>query len=490
MLSDLKRFFKHSTIYAIANIVNRVGAFALLPLYTNYLTISQYGVLELFYSISAVSSTFVGIGLAHAVVRIYFDYDDEQDRKSIISTAFISSFFISITGVLLVSIWSTDLSLIIFSTPDYADTFYIVYTILVLEISIQISIAFFRIKEYSLLFIAVAVIKILIQISCNIYILTVLGLGVKGVLIGNLIAVSVEWMIVTFVTIRECGVGVDLTKLKVMVLYSYPLLGSRLIEALSLNADRFIMNAFFSTGSVGVYSLALKFAQAVRMLIRNPFQQSFGPFRFSIMNQKNAKEMYSKIVTYLLSAVTLSALTISLYSLDLLRLLSKPEFWDASKIVPIVMLAQCLGCLIYPFQTGILIKKKTKYIFYISMFSGTLKIGLFLLLIPSFGAYGAAIGLMILNAVIAFCTYSIAQKIYPIHYNESEWVKILLVGTFLYLGSLMYSFNSITTSVIVKVPHVILLLVFFYYLKIFSSKEVKVIKSFICNLRKRAFVNS
>ncbi|HBP87915.1 MAG TPA: hypothetical protein DD706_09485, partial [Nitrospiraceae bacterium] len=62
--SDMKRLFKHSSIYALGGIVNRAGAFILLPLYTSYLTPSEYGTLELVYGVTALVSSLLGVGLA------------------------------------------------------------------------------------------------------------------------------------------------------------------------------------------------------------------------------------------------------------------------------------------------------------------------------------------------------------------------------------------------------------------------------------------
>ena len=68
--SHLARFFKHSSVYLIGNLVNRLGAFLLLPLYTHYLTVSEYGALELFYAIMGVIFGVLSIGIAHAVIEM------------------------------------------------------------------------------------------------------------------------------------------------------------------------------------------------------------------------------------------------------------------------------------------------------------------------------------------------------------------------------------------------------------------------------------
>ena len=83
MSRSIGRFFQHSAIYALGNALNRVGAFLLLPLYTRYLSVGQYGSLELYYSISAVVSSLLSVGIAHATLRFYYEYDGESDRRAV-----------------------------------------------------------------------------------------------------------------------------------------------------------------------------------------------------------------------------------------------------------------------------------------------------------------------------------------------------------------------------------------------------------------------
>ncbi len=47
MLDKLKYLIKHSFIYSISNIVSKASGIILLPLYTNYFSVGEYGRLGL-----------------------------------------------------------------------------------------------------------------------------------------------------------------------------------------------------------------------------------------------------------------------------------------------------------------------------------------------------------------------------------------------------------------------------------------------------------
>ena len=61
----------------------------MVPVYTHYLTPADYGVLEILTLVSVILSMILSVRLESAVVRFYFEYNDTEDRNSLISTVLI-----------------------------------------------------------------------------------------------------------------------------------------------------------------------------------------------------------------------------------------------------------------------------------------------------------------------------------------------------------------------------------------------------------------
>ena len=59
MLERLKELFRHSAVYGLGSIVARILGVLLLPLYTRYLSPSDYGLIETLVALSAVLSALV-----------------------------------------------------------------------------------------------------------------------------------------------------------------------------------------------------------------------------------------------------------------------------------------------------------------------------------------------------------------------------------------------------------------------------------------------
>ena len=462
---DIKRFFKHSYIYAIGNIINRIGAFLLLPVYTNYLTVEEYGSLELFYAVSAVVFGFLSIGIAHATLRFYFEYDDDKDKHAVVSTNYISSLLFSILIVSIISYWQDDLSILVFGSTDYSQGILIILGTIIFELSSQICLAYVRAVEKSLFFVYIAIAKLLIQVSINIYLVIYAGEGVLGVLFGNFMAVFIGWIVLTVFTLKNCKLRFHFSKLIPILQYSFPFLLGTLTELVSTNVDKFSLNYMDSIGAVGIYMLAIKFSMILEQLIGEPFSRSYGSFRFSIMKNDNAAEIQANIVKYLLYMTLFCGLGISLFIKDLLVVMSDESFWPAATIVPIVIFASVIKIMNYPVQTGILYAKKTRYFFYIGVMTATVSVISNLTLIPILGIIGACLSLIITDIVGLYLMHRKSQHYFEVTYDYKRLLLAVAFSVVVYLASIPL-FDS---ALYVSIPIKSLMLVFFAYIILMSN---------------------
>ncbi len=422
--SDMKRLFKHSSIYAVGGILNRAGAFVLLPLYTSYLTPSEYGTLELVYGVTALVSSLLGVGLAHATLRFYFEFPEGSERKHLVSTTLVGSGVIACAGIALLWFLTPILSAVLFGSVQEARLLQVGLLILILQLSTEIGLAYFRAREYSTRFVVASFLRLLLQVGCNYYSVAILGLGVWGILLGNLMSVGVSWGYVVGTTVHECGLQFHQTKFRQVLAYSFPFLLSTIVGVAVLYSDRFLLRALYGLEAVGLYALALKFMELGNVLVLEPFRNSYGSFRFSIMKNDNVKEIQSKIVIYMAATVGLLALGIAAFSPSVLRMLTTQEYWPAEYLIPILAAGLFVSSLGYPFQTGILYMKKTKYMFYVTALAGVVKIVLSIAMIPRMGAIGAGLAFLMAEVVSVSCLLYSSQQLFPVQYDYRALGKI------------------------------------------------------------------
>ena len=120
MIERLKELLRHSAIYGLGSIVARVLGVLLLPLYTRYLSPSDYGLIETLVALSAVLTALVAQGMKSAFFRFYFDSAEPERRLSSSAppsgTCLVASTAVTVAGIALAS----PISWLLFGTHGHA----------------------------------------------------------------------------------------------------------------------------------------------------------------------------------------------------------------------------------------------------------------------------------------------------------------------------------------------------------------------------------
>lgn len=446
-MSEIRRLVKHSTIYSLGHVLNRAAAFLLLPLYTRHMSVAEYGFLELLYSVKVVAASLLSMGLAHATLRFYFEYQEERDRRRVVGTTLAALWLLAVPAVAALWMGSPWLAKTVLGEAGYALELNLLFSLMLLEMSTEVGLAYLRAREYSKLFVGVCTMQLFMQVAVSIYAVGVLGMGVRGVLFGNLAAAAAGWTVLMSVVLRECGLSFDRAKLAQVLRYSAPFVLSSICAVIVNNADRFLLKTYASMADLGLYSLAIKFGILMQVLLLEPFHQSFGAFRFSIMNHPDNRQILGRILKFAAFGLLFLGLAISLFAEPGLRLLAAPEYHAAHTLVPVIVLGYTISGLTYFFQTGILYQKRTSYIFYITLVSGLTALAGNFLLIPRFEAAGAAASVVLRSVVTIAVTYAISNRLYPIVHRRWELVKMYAAGALLYAASRLLPSNPLSFSI-------------------------------------------
>ena len=100
MESRIKYLFKNTAIFTIGNFATKVISFFLIPLYTNVLTTSEYGTVDLVVTISTIAVPIITLNIMEAVMR--FNLDRGADKKKITKIGIVILFFGMLLGLVLI----------------------------------------------------------------------------------------------------------------------------------------------------------------------------------------------------------------------------------------------------------------------------------------------------------------------------------------------------------------------------------------------------
>ena len=123
MFDELKKTATQTSIYSLGNLLPKLIGFVLLPLYTDYLTTAEYGILAILQATSLVLIGIFGFNLHTAMLRWLAQEKDEKGQKTIVFTSLIST--LSIVAILLMLLlpFCRDFSIIFFDKPDFSNFF-------------------------------------------------------------------------------------------------------------------------------------------------------------------------------------------------------------------------------------------------------------------------------------------------------------------------------------------------------------------------------
>ncbi|MEW6323811.1 MAG: oligosaccharide flippase family protein [Nitrospirota bacterium] len=443
MYRDLQRLSKHSVIYGIGSVLNKSLGFLMLPIYTRYLMPEDYGLLELLLLTSAVASTFLALGLSQATLRFYFEYDHPEQRMEVISTGLWVSLVSTLAGLACIAVFADDISRLTFGTAEYELLLWIILATTFFEVTMEVPMSYLRAREYSKLFTAANLFQLLIGLSMNLYWVVWRQQGVEGVLKSGLTSAAVTWLALLVYTTRQVGLRWSYLKARELLVYGAPLIFSGFGMFIMKISNRLFLNHYSSLTQVGLFSLGDKLSRALGFLILGPFWRSYGPFRFSIMKQPNAAQIYSRVLTYFLFVMIFLGTGLAMMAKEVLQIIAAPPFWGAANVVPLLVVAKIWYGLYYLTQTGIYLQKKTRVISVIITVTASVNLLLNWLLIQRYGVMGAAVASVGSFAFLAVVTHRVAQWLYPITYEVRRIVTMVAVAAGMYAAGIWIAPSSV-----------------------------------------------
>jgi O-antigen/teichoic acid export membrane protein len=477
MLEELKKLAKHTTIYGLGNILNKAVGFFMIPFYTHYLTPADYGTLELLELTSMVVGLILNVWVLDALIRYYYEYDDEKDKNEVISTAMIS--IIAMAGFAVVAgiTYAKELSQLILKSPDFHPYIWLIFITFFFSCLHSVSWNYLRAKQRSVRIVCLDFISLTLALSLNIYFIAFLKIGMIGVLYSSIVSTSFIATIMTINTIREVKLSFSLRKLKALAAFGSPLIFTSAAAFILNFADRFFLQHFSSVADVGVYALGYKFGFMLSYLIVQPFLTIWAARMYEIAKREGAGEVFSRIFIYFSLGLLIATLSLSVMIKELITVIAAPDFHQAYRIVPFIAMSYAFHGIACYFQTGIYLRKRTGYIAVIGCASAGSNLLLNYLLIPPFGAMGAAWATTLSFLIMTILAYGFAQRVYPIPYRLSKLLMVLALGTLFYLASTLISVSSLVLGTALKLPLIAGLPLALYWLGFFDQNEVAKIKN-------------
>lgn len=417
-----KKIVSHGSAYLAGNILRYSVSFVMLPIYTRALTPADYGTIELLSMVIDFAGIIFGLRIGEAIFRFYLMPEDHKSKEQIIPTALVLTIFLNILGFAFLCGMSGFLSNAIFGGSEQQNLMILFSLSLLFQPVTEIPMIYIRAQQRPWLFVSFSSFKLFLQLSFNIYLVVLLGLGVKGVVLSAVFSGGIMSLLLGGYCLGKTGIYFSLHLAKRLALFSYPMILSSLISFYITFGDRYFLNLYGSLTDVGIYALGYKFGFLLTFIATGPFFSIWDSERYNVLKSPNAKETFQQVFIFFTVFSALIVVLLSVFSKNILMIMANREFWSASQIVPIILIAYFFQGWTGFCNIGILIEKKTMIITKSVMIVSVVITVLYLLLIPKFGAMGAAWATLIAFVLRFFYIHRHAARLYNM---ELPWGKVM-----------------------------------------------------------------
>jgi O-antigen/teichoic acid export membrane protein len=480
-LSLYKNLFKQTAIYGLAMVLPRMLSFFLVRLYTNVLpNRADYADLTTVLAWMVFFNVILSYGFETAFFRFY---NSESDKKKVISTSTISIFWSSITFLLIALLFRN-------AVADYVnvDAKYISYSIwiLVLDALVVIPFSKLRANQRPIRYAAIKIGNVVVNLGLNFFFLLLLPSVASSNPDGFLATIYVENFGVGYIFIANlvsslltfCVLSPDYFKInwKIdkelwtrMMHYGWPILVAGLAFAINEHFDKILLGKLLpeniAKSEVGAYSACYKLGLFM-VLFRTAYTLGIEPFFFSHASNENAPQTYATITKYFVIFGSFISLGVIVFA-DLLKLilLDNKTYWDAMKVVPLIVFANFFLGIYTNLSVWYKLIDKTRVGAYISIVGALVTLLLNFLLIPIMSYYGSAIATIAAYGSMMLMSYYLGRNIYPIPYDMKRIFGYLVLS--ILFSALSFYIPYVRENYFIKIALLGVFLYFIYY----SEKE-------------------
>jgi O-antigen/teichoic acid export membrane protein len=432
----LRRLATTGAAYTAASILSKVIAVALLPLYTAYLTPADYGAAEVMFAAVVAASIVVRFGLIEAVLRFY--YKDGEDPDRVVASSFAGLFWFATLGALLALPFATPLSEALLD-PSAADSLSIEEGADLMRISIaglwvltmfEFLLTLFRLEERARAYFVTTIVNVLVTIALTVALVVGLDEGARGLLIGSYASGAAFVVGLIVVQRRRLALRFDPGLLRRLLRFGLPTMPAEVSLYLLNFIDRIIIVRTVGLAEAGLYSLAVKFAQGVNVLVRG-FQLAWPPLAYSIRDDEEARRAYATVVTLFVATCAFVVTGMWLFARWIARALAAPEFFQSWEAVGLISTAVTLYALYMVLVVILGRTGRTEFNLPATLAALTVNVVLNLILVPSLEIVGAGIALVASYLVVLVLMYGFSQRLFPVSYQWGRLARVVLVAAIL-----------------------------------------------------------
>jgi O-antigen/teichoic acid export membrane protein len=421
MSTHLRRLLTTGAAYQVADVVSKVIAVGLLPVYTRELTRADYGTAEVLLTVVILGSIVVRLGLGEALVRFHYADSDPARRRRLARTATGVLLFTTTLAAAAVALLASPLSELVLGASRPGEMRAAALGLWAFT-NLELAYALLRVDERGREYATAALTNVALTVGLTVWLVVVRDEGALGLLLGNFGASAIV-LIGLWIRLRDAFGAIDRSQLREMLRFGLPTVPAEVSVFALFFIDRLYLYREAGEAEAGLYSLSVKLAAVVIFTVR-AFQLAWPPLAYSIADDDEARSVYARITTYYVLFTGLVVAGLALLGRWVVRLLAAPDFFAAHRALPWVGLGWALYGLFLVLVAMAGRARVTVRNFPAALCGLVANAILLVLLVGPLGIAGAGVALCGAYVVMLGVMYALTRSLFRVPF---EWVRLGLV---------------------------------------------------------------
>ena len=430
----IKEFAKSSAALTLANIILKALNFFLLPLYTFYLTPSDFGVSDSITNFTSFIYPILVCGFDAAFSVFYFEKDDVNRPIKVYATT-KRVFFCTSLVLLIIVLFAGKVSTLLFSTTRYRTAIVISLLSVAFQLWALSDSLYVRMQNRMMTYGLISISTSVVMLVSNIILIAILHKGYISLIVSICLSMAVQMTLFHFAAgVKKYRHFFEKDLLISMLKYAIPLVPLVIVNWVLSLSDRYILLYYWSEEAVGYYGIAQRFANILNIVVTS-VSMAFTTFAFSNYQDSTANEKYRKVLNFVFVVLAMMVFAISTFSKLIINVMTESSYHESYLLVQPLIYGQLFYCVNTIIGYGFAYTKKP-YLNLIPVSLATIiNIALNFLFIPKYGAYAAAMTTLAGYSVMTLSTYYISSKVYPCKYDLGKIIIVIIVSYLLaYIG--------------------------------------------------------
>lgn len=432
--SKEKQLIKNTLLYTISNFGSKILTFLIVPLYTYYLTTSEYGSYDTIVSIVNLIAPMCIMAINEGLLRWLLK--SEEKEETVFSTGMILYVaFIIITDIILAIVFGI-------YKWDYAGQFLALLSAETLQLVLQYSA---RGMKKNQVFAISGVLYTVVMLALNVILVMVFRQGITGMLRSMTMAYVIS-SVYLLCGMREflhfSNIQFDTKLAKVMLAYSILLVPNCISWWVMNTSDRLMLTFMIGSSFTGIYSIACKFPTIVTV-IHTLFYQAWQEQAVIEYDSKNRDSYYTRVFNVYMQLAFCAVFMLIPFSKLVIVYVMDKSYLSAYQYIGVLYLGSLFSSFSGFYGTGYISAKDTKNAMSTTMVGAIINIAINLLFIKKLGIWAACISTLAAYVVV-WCIRVIQTKKY--FHIAVEWKKFvpLLLLDIAFSVAICFSSNLVT----------------------------------------------